>query len=162
MSAAFAAPVTSTHVWDSTRNEYISSDHLRFAQLLNEYDPKFSLEYVPANERLSAAVEEQAKPFRIVERTAAHGRQVVRYLSEADMNRPEEVLAWVWEGDLAKHRATDVLDKIALKERAERMLKLAKQRDEAEERQEMVAYAVAGGRHNKSVVRMGNGIKIER
>lgn len=134
----------------------------RFAEILQQYDPRFSLEYVPEGDRVNASVHEILHPFRIVEQTPVFGLQVVRYLDADEMKNPGAVLAWIFEGDLSKNRPKDVINRIELRERADRMLTLAAQRDAAQERQDQTAFLVSGGRDQKHYLRLDKNRTLAR
>jgi hypothetical protein len=129
----------------------------RFAEIVHQYDPRIRLEYIP---ELSGSGLE--KPFRLVKDTAEHGTEILRYLSAAEMKRPQEVLVWLWEGDFAKHRPGEVFDRIQKRETAERMLKLKEDQDAAEARQDQLEWGIKGGRDRKHRLQLGRGRYLNR
>lgn len=122
--------------WDSASGAFISESHAHLAQVLNDYNPNFSLVWVPPKDRDATDV----KPFAILDSSPGRPPYIIRYLSDAEMSNPAEVLAWVFEGDLSKHRAVDVFQKIEARERAEQILKLKKEEDELEDRIQFGEY----------------------
>jgi hypothetical protein len=157
MQTSFSGAAT---VWNSELNEFISEDHRRLAEVLHDYHPgRYSLVFIPIKDRVTA--EEIAKPFAILENRHG-GATIVRYLSEAEMRDPAGVIAWVYAGDLAKHRPNDVLAQIEAREAAEKLINFKRQEDAIEERIEMTAFLVSGGREKKHSVRLGKGKSYER
>lgn len=124
----------------------------RFAEIIHAYDPRIRLEYIPELERTGLE-----KPFRLVKATPQFGDEILRYLSDAEVRRPQDVLVWLWEGDFAKHRPGEVFDRIEKREQAERMLKLKEEQDLAEERQDKLEWGIRGGRDRKHRLQLGRG-----
>lgn len=124
----------------------------RFAEIVHAYDPRISLEYIPELDRTGLE-----KPFRLVKQTEQFGRETLRYLSDEDMKRPQDILVWLWEGDFAKHRPGEVFNRIEKREAAERMLKIKADQDAAEERQDKLAWGARGGRDKKHRLQLGRG-----
>lgn len=124
----------SAGTWDSGQGAFISSRHQRLAELLQQYNRNFSVVWVPPKDR-----DETVRfPFAILDSTPGIKPYVMRYLTEEQMQDPGEILAWIFEGDLSKHRPVDVLERLDLRERAERLL-VAKKHEEvlAEERDKL-------------------------
>lgn len=130
-------------VYDSTVKDFISSKHQQLAEILHDYNHTLSLQFVPS----MARDENDTKPFRIVE-TPVDGREpyVVRYLSEREMDDPQQVLLWIWEGDFRKHSPDAVFNRLEARRLADEMLKKKNEMDEREERQDMIASLASGGR----------------
>lgn len=157
MQSSLAA---SGQVWNSERNEFISEDHARLAQILADYHPgRYSLAYIPMVDRLTP--EDHAKPFAILEHNQG-GSQPVRFLNEAEMRDPAGVLAWVFAGDLAKHRPSDVLAQIEARETAEKLFALKQEEDDLELRIDHAAFLISGGREKKHTLNLGRGKKLDR
>jgi hypothetical protein len=150
----------SANVWNSDLGEFISDDHRRLAEVLQDYQPgRYSLVFIPIKDRVTQ--QDREKPFAILEANQG-GSQIVRYLSEAEMRDTAGVLSWVYAGDLTKHRPNDVLAQIEAREKAEQLLNLKAQMDDIELRQDMTAFMVSGGREKKHTVNLGGGRKLER
>lgn len=150
----------SPQVWSSELGEFISEDHRRLAEVLHDYYPgRYSLSYLPARDRTT--IEEHNAPFMIAERQGG-AWQPVRYLSEDEMKKPAHVLAWIFEGDLTKHKPGDVLARIEAREAAQRLMELKRREDELADMREKAAFLVSGGREKKHTVRLGGGRTLER
>jgi len=155
METSFA---TDPQVWNSELGEFISDNHRRLAEILNDYNPNLSLAFIPIKDRLPG----DTKPFAILEKRPGFEPVIVRYLSEIEMRDPAAVLAWVFEGDTTKHGGiVNVMRKIELRESADELLKLKRREDELEDAREHVAFMVSGGRSKLHTIRH-NGKKFER
>lgn len=153
METSFA---TSGQVWSSERGEFISQDHARLASTLQDYNPNLSLVYIPMKDRTVT----DTKPFAILESRPGFPPQIIRYLSESDMLNPQSILAWVFDGDVARHGVSTIMSRIENAEAAERLLALKRQEDDIEDRIELSAFLVSGGRNKLHTVKH-NGQKFE-
>lgn len=138
-------------IYDSTVSDFISRKHQRFAEVLADYNESLSLEFVPS----MARDEDDTKPFRIVENTPERGRQVVKYLTERELDDPEAILLWIWEGDFRKHSPDAIFNRLEAKRLASEILKQKQEDDEREERVDLLANLVSGGRDRKHFFRHG-------
>lgn len=123
--------------WDSDTGAFISADHERFAQILADYNPNFSLVWIPPANR----DETDTKPFAIVDRTPGIREYVMRYLSESDMQNPQAILAWIFDGDLSKQSSKQVFARIQSREAADAIWKAAQEAEAAEERADFAEFA---------------------
>src|SRR5262245_9595773 len=124
--------------WSSEDGAFISESHARLAEALHDYKPYLSLVWIPPKDRDAT----DTKPFAILDSSPGQAPYIVRYLSEHEMADPTSILAWVFEGDLSKHRPVDVLKRMELRESAEQLLQMKQQMDAAQDQQEFVEYAV--------------------
>lgn len=147
----------SATVYDSGLGEFVSDDHVRLARVIHDYKPTFSLVYVPKNRRDAT----DTKPWAIIERDPRFGEHVIRYLSDEEMKRPNEVLAWVFAGDQDKHDRREIIRRFDLELAAEEALKMQRDLDERADLQEKMAFLASGGRDKKHTVNF-NGKKIRR
>lgn len=134
-------------IYDSTVHDFIDSKHQQLAEILHDYDPTLSLEFIPSMER----DETDSKPFRIKQTPADTSKApyIVRYLSVADMSNPAQVLEWVWEGDFKKHNPDAIFDRLEARRIAQ---ELTKKKDEMAEREaqiDLMANLAGGGRDKK-------------
>lgn len=151
---------SSSQVWNSELGEFISDEHRRLAEILHDYHPgRYSLVFIPIKDRVTP--EEIAKPFAILEHRQGDS-SIVRYLSEAEMRDPAGVIAWVYAGDLTKHRPNDVIAQIEAREAADKLIALKREEDDLEMRIDHIAFMSSGGREKKHTVNLGNGRKYER
>lgn len=135
--------------------QVLDGNAMRFAQILNDYNPWFVLEFIPERDRGGEA------PYRVVNTTPSLPRTVVRYITHEEMSAPQKVLAAIWAGDAGKRDAGDILLEMELEEAAARMLELKKREEHALESEEMVAFYLSGGRDGRHYLRH-HGHLIER
>lgn len=124
-------------VWDSELGCFISDAHVQLAAVLHDYNPHFSLRFIPPKDRDDT----DTKPWQIVDNTPGVKTYVMRNLTDEEMKDTNAILAWVFEGDLSKHRPVDVFDRIQARERAEELLKLKDKEDRLADAQEFAQYA---------------------
>lgn len=153
MATSFAS---SAQVWSPERGEFISQDHQRFAEILSDYNPNLSLVYIPMKERQPG----DTKPFAILEVRQGFQPVIIRYLSETEMLHPEQILAWVFDGDVARHGVNTIMDRIEHAEAAQKLMELKRQEDEIQDRIELSTFLLTGGRDRKNTVKH-NGKKFE-
>ena len=134
----------SAAVWNSDLGEFISDDHQHFAEILHDLKPTYSLVYIPKNERVTA--DDRSKPWAILEDRPGKPPYIVRYLTEVEMNRPQEVLSWLLEGDLDRNRPVDVLARIEARENAERLMAMKRREAELEDIISFGSFVASGGR----------------
>jgi hypothetical protein len=139
----------SAGVWDSDSGAFISAKMQRMAEVLSDYNSNFSLVWIPPKNRDATDV----KPYAILDSTPGIPQYIMRYLSEVEMSDPAAVLAWIFDGDLSKHRPVDIITRIENRENAERLLELRKEVDAAEDRQSHVAFYASGGRDGLNYIR---------
>ena len=149
----------SAQVYNSDLGEFVRDDHVRFAQILQDLKPTYSLVYVPQKDR--STPEEQQKPWAIIDKPDNMREYVVRFLSEEEMKEPHKILAWLFEGDITRHGANNVLKRIEAEENAKQLMELKRQEDELEDRLELGAFFATGGR-DKLHTFTHNGKKFER
>lgn len=147
-------------VWNSDLGEFINEDHRRFAEILHDLKPTYSLEYIPIAARETE--QDRAKPWRIVDSPDNLAPYVVRYLSETEMLNPQAILSWLLAGDIVRHGAASVLQRIEAEENARRLMDLKRQEDEMADRIEYAAFLTSGGREKKHTLNLGDGRKIDR
>ena len=130
--------------------QVLDGNAMRFAQILNDYDPYFVLEFIPERDRGGEA------PYRVINtRPNLPQGTVVRYITHEEMQRPQKVLAAIWSGDAGKRDANTILSEMELEEHAARLLDLKRQEEHARESEEMVAFYLSGGREKKHYLRHG-------
>lgn len=149
METSFA---TSGQVWNSERGEFISTEHQAFAGILKDYNPCLSLVYIPMNDR----GDRDQFPFAILEDAPGKEPYIVRYMTEEQMLHPEDVLTWLFEGDLRRHRPGDILTRIELREKAQELLKLKKREEELEDIADRGVFAATGGRDKLHTFKIGD------
>lgn len=123
-------------VWDSSAGAFISADHQRLAQVLHDYNPYFSLVWIPPADRS----ETDTKPFAILDSSPGCRPYIMRYLSEREMGNTQEVLSWIFEGDTSKHKASDIFSRMEARRVAGELLELKKREEELADRQEFAEF----------------------
>lgn len=142
-------------VYSTEHGQVLDGQAMRFAQIINDYDPYFMLEFIPERDRGGEA------PYRVVNTNPQFPKHVVRYITHEEMKQPQKVLAAIWKGDQRHHSAESILNDMELEERAAKLLSLKRQEEAALENEEMVAFFIGGGRDRKNYLRHGSH-KIER
>lgn len=128
----------SSQVYNSDLGEFVSEAHSHLAQVLNDYKPTLSLVYIPKKDRTA----DDTKPWAILDSPANMAPHIIRYLTDAEMAKPAEVLAWIFEGDLDKHRPDDVFARMEAKRAAQELMDLKKQEEELADHMELIDFAV--------------------
>lgn len=154
IGAAFG---TSSVVWNPDLGEFISEEHRRVAEIIHDFNPYFSLVFIPKNQRTTE--QERAKPFAILQSGVPNMRDtIIRHLSEEEMRDSSSVLAWLFEGDQRRHRSGDILRKIEAKDAAERALAMKREMDQREDEMQFAEYVFSDKspntfKHNGQVYR---------
>lgn len=130
-------------VWNSDLGEFISDKHAHFAGILQDYKPTFSLVYIPQKERDATDI----KPWAILDTPANKPPHIIRYLTDAEMEKPDEILTWIFEGDLEKNRPGDVFAKLEAKRIAAELLNLKKQEEDLADFHDKVEFATKTNLH---------------
>jgi len=146
-------------VYNSDLGEFVSDDHVRFAQVLKDLKPTYSLVYIPVSKR--ATPEEKKHPWAIMDKPDNLSEYAVRFLSEEDMKAPHKVIAWLFDGDVVRHGAKNILKRIESEENAKKLLDFKRQEDDLEDRIEYGAFLINGGRNKLHTVKH-DGKKFER
>lgn len=143
--------------YDSRVGEFVSDDHVRLARVIHDYKPTLSLVYIPREHRDAT----DTKPWAIEENDPRFGKHIIRYLSDDEMKRPNEVLAWVFAGDQDKHDRREIIRRFDLEEAAARALSMQRELDEREDLMDQMTFLASGGRNGKHYLKH-NGKKFER
>jgi hypothetical protein len=121
----------SNYKYDPTSGEFIHAKHRELHGVIQRFWPQWKLVWIPKNQRVTA--EEIAKPFALVDQFD----RVLMWFSEADMDRPDMVLARIWESDSSKHPAGYMLNKLEQMELAQLLLDEQKFKETMEEKREI-------------------------
>lgn len=149
----------SAQVYNSDLGEFVRDDHVRFAEILQDLKPSYSLVYIPQKDRKTP--EDQQKPWAILDSPDNTAPYIVRYMSEEEMKEPHKILAWLFDGDIVRHGAQNVLARIEAEEKAKQLLEFKRREDELEDMIELGEFMFTGGREKKHTV-THNGKKFER
>jgi hypothetical protein len=123
-------------VWNSEAGAFISSKHQHLAEILHDYNPYFSLVWIPPKDRDAT----DTKPFAILNSSPGRQPAIIRYLSEREMDDPAAILAWVFEGDTVRHGTGNVFANLEKKRAAQELLDMKKREDELEDIIEFGSY----------------------
>lgn len=121
---------------------FVSSDHMRIAEIIHDYNPDLALGWIPPELRR----DEDKKVWAVFE----HGI-VVATFEECD----ERILEHLWLHDNAKH---DVLARLDAHNKAVEAVNLKKQIEEAEMRQELIVSVLKSPLHR---YRLNKDVTIE-
>jgi ribosomal protein S28E/S33 len=120
----------------------LSAEHMRIAEIIQDYDPYLELIWIPPNQR----DHNDTFPFAVRHNPPGKESYIVFKLRETEVDH--RVLARLFRGDNSKG---DILSVIESEEAARRLLEMKKQKDEMEEARELAAWAVKakpGAKHN--------------
>lgn len=149
----------SAQIWNSDLNEFVSDDHVHMADVLQDLKPTYSLVYIPKNQRVDE--QEKKKPWAIVDKPENLPEYVVRFLSDEDMKDPYKIIAWLFDGDVVRHGAENILKRIEAEDNAKKLLESKKEIDDMEDRIDHIEFLASGGRDKKHTI-THNGKKFER
>jgi hypothetical protein len=149
----------SPQVYNAELGEFVSDDHQRFAEVLKDLKPTYNLVYIPQKDRTTP--QDHEKPWAILDKPDNQREYIVRTMSDAEMKEPHKILAWLFDGDIVRHGADNVLKRIEAEENAKQLLELKRQEDDYEDRIEMIEFLASGGRNKKHTI-THNGKKFER
>jgi hypothetical protein len=149
----------SPQVYNAELGEFVSDDHQRFAQVLKDLKPTYNLVYIPQKDRTTP--EDHQKPWAILDKPDNQREYIVRTMSDEEMKEPHKILAWLFDGDIVRHGAENVLKRIEAEENAKQLMELKRQDDDLEDRIEIIEFLASGGRDKKHTVTY-NGKKFSR
>lgn len=118
----------STYKYDPTSGEFIHAKHIQLHGAIQRFWPSWKLVWIPKAHRTA----EDVKPFALIDQF----ERVLMWFSEADMDRPDLVLARIWESDTTKHPRGYVLSKLEAEELARVLLDEQKLKEEQEEKRD--------------------------
>lgn len=141
--AMTTALTTDPQVWNSERGQFINENHRRFAEILSDFKPTYSLVFIPEVDRTTP--EDHAKPFAILDSPEGVPAYIVRYISAKEMEAPEKIVAWLFMGDTVRHGAENVFNRIQAEEDAKKLMELKNREDELEDMAEFAEFMLSGG-----------------
>lgn len=150
----------STTVWSSELKEFVNDDHRRFAEILSDLKATYSLQYIPVAQRATA--HDRESPWRIIDSPEGAAPYVVRMMTDLEMNNPQDILAWLFAGDIVRHGSANVIASIEARENAAKLMSLKRQEDELEDIIEHTAFMVSGGRNKLHTITTASGEKVNR
>lgn len=119
---------------------WINSDFRRLAEVIQDYDPTMYLSWIPDEQRLPT----DTHPFCVVHAPFGTQPYVIFYLTEVEMQRPDQVLARILAGDLRKG---DVFDRMEKERKAAELLRLKELQDEIEAKKDFARSLLASPKH---------------
>lgn len=163
MSDVNPALVVDAPFFSTEHGEFLSSKAARLQEVLRDYNPYLELVFIPSSKRDDT----DTKPFAIRDnspwRLGAGGQgHIIRHIEERELERPQEILAWLFEGDLSKRGIEEIVARHQAREAAEKLFNLKRDQDIAAERQELAAAILSGGRDHKHEFRHNGKIFTER
>lgn len=153
------AQVVDAPLYSSEFGEFLPSKAARLAEILQDYNPYLELRFIPSSQRDDT----DTHPFAIWDKSPwrlgpSGDGYPVKHITEREMEDPQAILAWLFEGDLSKHGFSEIAARAKAKEAAEQLLKHKREAEIAEERQELIAEIIKGGRNSLNTYRHGGKI----
>lgn len=152
------AQLVDAPVYSQEFGEFLPSKAARLAEILHDYNPYLSLVFIPSNQR----DETDTHPFAILDSSPWRPQNIVKHITEREMEDPQAVLRWLFEGDLSKHGLSDIMARAKAAEFAEGLLREKREAEIAEERQDLAAALVSGGRNKLNEFRHNGKIFTDR
>lgn len=128
---------------------FLPAPAARLADVLHDYNPYIQLVFIPPRDRSETDV----YPYALQDTSPWRPPNIIKHLTEREVEDPASVLAWLFEGDLSKHSLVDIMDRVKLKEQAERLVKIQEEEDRRQERIELSAALIQGGIDKKHFYR---------
>ena len=117
---------------------FVSQDHIRIAQIIQDFDPELFLVFIPPSKRDHNDPNE--KPFALAHMPEGKPSYIVSYFDECD----ERILEFAFMNDTRRH---DVLARLEAADAAREAVKLKKMLEEEEMKQDLVASIVRSPKH---------------
>lgn len=143
-----AAQLADAPRYSQEHKQFLPAKAARLAEILRDYNPYLELQFIPDNQRDGVTA-----PFRIWDNSPWRGGYPVKSLSAAEIEEPEKILAWLFQGDLSKRGLSDIMNDEEARQVADALVQAKRDEDIAAERQELAAEILKGGRYGKSVYR---------
>jgi hypothetical protein len=126
---------------------FVSAEHRRIAELINEYEPTLFLVWIPPDKR----DHNEEYPYAILHRPENLTPYIVRKVKESEMNT--DLIAWLWASDKARGGESP-LELLQKQEDAREAMKLKRQQEEAAANADFMQSVLKGKnyfRHNGKV-----------
>jgi hypothetical protein len=120
---------------------FVSENMMRLNEILQDYDPYLSLEWIPTDKRAAT----DGPPYRIMHYPPNKPAYVVMHITEVESNNPQLILAKLFAGD---NWNKNVLKTIEAKEVADKIFRLKEQTEEMEERHDMAHFLLTNRSKN--------------
>lgn len=148
MSDVTPAQLADSPFYSNEHHEFLSSNAARLAEILRDYNPYLQLQFIPTAQRDGLEA-----PFRIWDDSPWRGGYTVKLLTATEIENPQAILEWLFEGDLSKHGVGELMARAKAKEMSAELFRLKREADIAAERQDLAAAIVSGGRDKKHTFR---------
>jgi hypothetical protein len=109
---------------------FVSQEHQRIAEIINDYEPTLNLVWIPPDKR-----EPGDSPFAVMHSPLGQPPYIVFHADECD----ERIIQRVFAADSKHH---DILTELEINNRAAEAIKLKREMDEAEEKKDVVKSIV--------------------
>ena len=163
MSTLHPAQIIDAPLYSQEHGEFLPSKASRLAEVLRDYNPYLELRFIPRSQRDDTDTHPFAiwdlSPWRLGPLGLGYP---VKHISEREIEDTQAILAWLFEGDLSKHGMSEIAARAKAKDAAEKLLKHKREAEIAEERQELAAELIKGGRYGLSSYRHNGKIFTEK
>lgn len=95
--------MTDAYILDSETGTFISQEHRRIAEIINEYDETLQLIWIPVGKRTG-----ETHPFAILHSPDNKAPYIVRKVKESEVN--EQLIAWLWTNDTNRNDVHAMLE----------------------------------------------------
>lgn len=139
--------LTNARIFDSELGHFVSEEHRRIAEVINEYEPTLSLVWIPPDKRSF----DDTHPFAILHSPSNRQPYIVRKLSEQQIN--SDLVAWLWSNDQARN-GRDLNAYLDAQQAAEKALQMKRSMEIREEANDVALHIVKGKnwyKHNGKV-----------
>lgn len=132
------------YILDSEVGHFVSEDHRRVAEIINEWDPTVELLWIPVDQR----AHNEEFPFALRHSPPDRPPYIIRKLRESEVNA--NLIAWLWSNDMGRdpHAVQQRIDALY---NAQEALKLKKQMERREADNDLALSILKGKnwyRHN--------------
>jgi len=162
MSNVNPAQVVDAPFYSKEHGEFLPSKAAHLAEVLRDYNPYLELRFIPSAQRDDT----DTHPFAIWDNSPWRSRggegYPVRHLTEREMDDPQAILKWLFEGDLSKRGLSEIQARVKAEQFAADILREKRNAEIAAERQELAAAIMSGGRDHKHEFRHNGKIFTER
>lgn len=122
---------------------FISTKIQRLAEILQDYDAKLQLRFIPPGQRSDV---DKSRPYCIVHQIRDEKPYVVMYFDEADAQNPEQILAKIFLGDNWKNGSVE--QRLEAMNDAREAFNLKKKQDEQLESADMAHFLMTNRSKN--------------
>lgn len=115
-----------TYIYDADSGYFISEEHRRIAEIIQDYNSDLYLCWIPPDKRAL----DDTEPFAIIHMPPGKPQYVVRRVKDSEVD--VRLLQWLWSNDAAR-RGEDILNSLEAFEAAQKALKLKTEAEKLEE-----------------------------